>query len=196
MNVQENINTSQTSFYVTKEFYENILLAVEQFEEDFIPVSPKLTTEIERVLYQEARLVDELRLEEWLSLYSKECLYWVPTIPGGGNPKKEVSIAFDDRRRLEDRVYRIRTGYAYSQLPLSRTRRMLTNIEVKEGSSEDEVFVRANYILYEFRVGNLRSFAGWIGYKIIKEDEVWKIALKMVNLIDADQAHENLTFIL
>lgn len=183
------------SYYVNDEFYKRLLKEIKVFEDDFPPVSLELKAEAERVLYKEARLIDELRLDEWLSVYDKECLYWVPTIPGGGDPRKEVSIAFDDRRRLEDRVYRIRTGYAYSQLPLSRTRRMLTNVEVTYGK-KDELFVRTNFVLYEFRVGNLRSFSGWCGYKLQKEQNDWKIALKMVNLIDADQGHENLTFIL
>lgn len=189
-------DTSQTSFYVTKEFYEKTLEDVKKFDEEFIPVSLELCEEMKQLLYKEARYIDELQLEDWLNMYSKECLYWVPTIPGGGDPETEVSIAFDDRRRLEDRVYRIRTGYAYSQLPLSRTRHMLTNIEVTEGQNEAEIYVRANFILYEFRVNKTRSFAGWTGYKIIKEDGEWKIAIKMMNLIDADQAHDNLTFIM
>ncbi|SDI25953.1 benzoate/toluate 1,2-dioxygenase beta subunit [Alteribacillus persepolensis] len=189
-------NTSFTSFYVTAQFYENVLADVKKLESDFsfLPIERK--EEAERILFKEARLLDELRLEEWLSLYSRKCLYWVPATPGGGDPRKEVSLAFDDRRRLEDRVYRIRTGYAYSQLPLSRTRRMITNIEAAEGSSEQELLVRSNFCIHEFRVGELRSFAGWTGYKLQKEDEGWKISLKMVNLIDADQAHKNLTFML
>ncbi|WP_235872121.1 aromatic-ring-hydroxylating dioxygenase subunit beta [Siminovitchia acidinfaciens] len=192
----ETVSTSFSSHYVTDGFYENVLSDVKVFDGDFPPVSLELRAEAERVLFKESRLIDELRLEEWLSLFSEESLYWVPTVPGGGDPRKEVSIAFDDRRRLEDRIYRIRTGYAYSQLPLSRTRRMLTNIEVTERHSTDELFVRTNFILSEFRVGVLESFSGWIGYKMIKEKGEWKIKLKMVNLIDSDQAHDNLTFIL
>ncbi|VEF46594.1 aromatic-ring-hydroxylating dioxygenase subunit beta [Bacillus freudenreichii] len=192
----ETVSTSFSSHYVTDEFYENVLSDVKVFDGEFPPVSLELQAEAERVLFKESRLIDELRLEEWLSLFSEESLYWVPTVPGGGDPRKEVSIAFDDRRRLEDRIYRIRTGYAYSQLPLSRTRRMLTNIEVMERHSTDELFVRTNFILSEFRVGVLESFSGWIGYKMIKEKGEWKIKLKMVNLIDSDQAHDNLTFIL
>lgn len=195
-NLSKTTNTSQTSFYITDAFYENALNDVAFLSERFVPVSNELKTEIEQVLFEEARLVDELRLEEWLALYSEECLYWIPTVPGGGKPKEEVSIAFDDRRRLEDRVYRLRTGYAYSQLPLSRTRRMLTNIEITEGNNPKEIYVRTNFILYEFRVGEISNFAGWVGYKIVRENDDWKIAFKMVNLIDADQAHNNLTFIL
>ena len=192
----DEVNTSVVSHYVNNEFYENILSELKIFDDNFLSATLEQKAQVEQVLFQEARLIDELRLEEWLDMYTRECLYWVPTVPGGGDPRKEVSIAFDDRRRLEDRVYRLRTGYAYSQLPLSRTRRMLTNIEVAEGKSQDELYVRANFILSEFRVGKLESFSGWIAYKLVRENTDWKISMKMVNLIDSDQAHDNLTFIL
>ena len=95
--------------------------------------------EIELFLFREARLLDEGKMEDWLELFSSECLYWIPITPGGGNPLKEVSTAFDDRRRLEDRIYRLRTGYAWSQIPASRTIRMLSNIEVwNDGENQTE----------------------------------------------------------
>ena len=134
---------------------------------------------------------------EVLDVYSDQCLYWIPITPGGGDPRKEVSHAFDDRRRLEDRTFRLKTGYAHSQIPMSRTRRMLTNIEFSQGSSVNEVRIRANFILYELRTGTVRSYAGWYGYKLKRENQKWeKIDLKMVNLIDCYQGHENLTFML
>ena len=49
---------------------------------------------------------------------------------GGGDPRREIAISFDDRRRMEDRIYRLRTGYAWSQAPKSRTVRMISNVEV------------------------------------------------------------------
>ena len=72
-----------------------------------------------------ARLLDALMFDEWLALYAGECIYWVPATPGGGDPRREVAISFDDRRRLEDRIYRLRTGYAWSQAPKSRTERTI-----------------------------------------------------------------------
>ena len=50
--------------------------------------------------------------------------------PEAGDPRREIAISFDDRRRMEDRIYRLRTGYAWSQAPKSRTVRMVSNVEV------------------------------------------------------------------
>jgi 3-phenylpropionate/cinnamic acid dioxygenase small subunit len=35
--------------------------------------------------------------------------------------RREVAVTFGDRRRTEDRVYRFRIAYAWSQAPPSRT---------------------------------------------------------------------------
>lgn len=185
------------SYYINDEFYEQLLADIGKLTGELKPLQDdSVQKECEQLIYKEARLLDELKLDEFLELYSEKCLYWIPIAPGGGDPKKEVSIAFDDRRRLEDRIYRLKTGYAHSQIPMSRTRRMLTNMEYSIKESGESIYVRANFILYELRVGKLKSYAGWYGYSLIQEQERWKIALKMINLIDSDQGHENLTFML
>ncbi|WP_338472927.1 aromatic-ring-hydroxylating dioxygenase subunit beta [Niallia sp. XMNu-256] len=198
MRNEGSLDTAYYSYYIDDEFYDQLTQDIESFYGDFKPLQDRsIEDECRRLIYKEARLLDELKLDEVLDLYSNQCLYWIPITPGGGDPRKEVSHAFDDRRRLEDRIYRLKTGYAHSQIPMSRTRRMLTNIEFSQGNHVNEVRVRANFILYELRTGTVRSYAGWYGYKVIKENQEWKkVDLKMVNLIDCDQGHENLTFML
>ena len=77
-------------------------------------------------------------------MFTPECVYWIPSTPTGGDPRKEIAITFDDRRRLEDRVYRLRTGYAWSQKPKSRTVRMVSNVEVFDAGRTDTRMVRSN----------------------------------------------------
>ena len=109
-------DSSKVSYYINKDYYTKLIDSIKDWENEAGYASKETHLEIERFLYREARLLDEGRMEEWLDLFSSECLYWVPITPGGGNPLQEVSLAFDDRRRLEDRIYRLRTGYAWSQL--------------------------------------------------------------------------------
>ena len=77
------------SHYIDNDFYENLLAELKIFDDNFLTATPEQKAQAEQVLFQEARLIDELRLEEWLDMYTKKCLYWVPTVPGGGNPKKK-----------------------------------------------------------------------------------------------------------
>jgi len=73
---------------------------------------------------------------------------------------------------------------------------MVSNFELGYGDSKDIVFARCNFLISELRVGESRQYSGWYGFKLQKIDEQWKIAVKMVNLINSDQSHENMTFML
>src|SRR5262249_31793555 len=107
---------STSSYYVNDALYRRLIETFADWQRDELAVGdPAIRDQCRRLLEQEARLLDALRFEEWLALYAGECIYWVPATPGGGDPRREVAISFDDRRRLEDRIYRLRTGYAWSQ---------------------------------------------------------------------------------
>lgn len=149
-----------------------------------------------RLIEREARLLDQQRYAEWLALYTRQCLLWAPTTPVAGDPRREVCISFDDRRRLEDRIFRLKTGYAWSQVPVSRTVRMVSNVEVYRTREADCLMIRSNVLITEFRTGAPRTLAGWCGHRVVQEDGRRKIAVKQVNLIDCDQNLRNLSFIL
>lgn len=189
------LDHSKVSYYVNDDYYTSLIDGLKDWENEAGYASQDTWREIELFLFHEARLLDEGKMENWLELFSSECLYWIPITPGGGNPLKEVSTAFDDRRRLEDRIYRLRTGYAWSQIPTSRTIRMVSNIEVWN-NGKNQLRARANFMLTEFRAGRQKLYSGWCGYRLKKVEGEWKIVVKQVNLIDSDQGHENLTFIL
>ena len=55
-------------------------------------------------LYREARLMDEHRYQEWLTLWeSSDTLYWVPCNDDDIDPRRQVSIIYDDHDRLMQR---------------------------------------------------------------------------------------------
>jgi benzoate/toluate 1,2-dioxygenase beta subunit len=150
--------------------------------------------ECRRLAHREARLLDQGRFEEWLALYSEQCIYWVPGTPGG-DPRREVAVAFDDRRRLEDRVYRLRTGHAWSQAPASRTVRMVSNLEVFQ-ANEAVLMMRSNFLVTDFRAGETRFWAGWCGQRLRRRPGGLVIEVRQVNLIDCDQNLRNPSILL
>jgi 3-phenylpropionate/cinnamic acid dioxygenase small subunit len=188
-------DTSRYSYYVDDAYYGGVLEELRRWDLEWAPVDPGTLRECEALLFAEARLLDDGRFEEWGDLLTTDCLYWVPITPGGGDPRQEVTLAFDDRRRLLDRIYWLRTVLAHSQIPTSRTRRMISNVEASWGASEDELRVRSNFVVWEFRVGVQRPLAGWYGHLLRRDDRGWRIALKQVNLIDSEYRHENLTVV-
>ncbi len=200
MKTDETQNSSQTSYYLDDAFYDRLMVLVKDWQLEG-PVSDHIKPDIkdinncEALIFAEARLADDLRLEQWLECYSRECIYWIPSSYTKSDPREEITLELHDRRRLEDRVTRIRTGMAYSMVPVIRTRHMLGNIEYWQGD-DSETRARASFILDALFDGKHRILSGWYGYSLVNENNNWKIAVKQINLIDADCLQENNTFFL
>jgi len=188
---------SRSSYYVDGDFYRTLLERFGDWQDDASIVKDYAERDMFRsLLEREARLLDQHRYEDWLKMLSPECVYWAPGRPDGGDPRTEIAVIFDDRRRLEDRVFRLRTGYAWSQAPRSRTVRIVSNVEVFETEDEIRRMVRANFLISEFWDDETRQLSGWCGYNMQKTAEGWLIQAKQINLIDCDQCIRNPSIIL
>jgi benzoate/toluate 1,2-dioxygenase beta subunit len=195
--MQSALDPSRSSYYVSNAFYQQVMESFSDWQRDDLAVAdPAVRDQFRRLLEREARLLDQLRFDEWLALYAPECIYWVPATVTGGDPRREVAISFDDRRRLEDRIYRLRTGYAWSQAPKSRTVRMISNVEVFASADGPARMVRSNFLISEFRPDGTRVLAGWCGHRFVPRDGHWEIQVRQVNLIDCDQNLRNPSIVL
>src|SRR5690349_10311400 len=136
--------------YVDDRFYQELVASFSDWQRSELEVTDVATRdECRRLLEREARLLDEARFEDWLALYAERCVVWVPAAERPGDPRREVTVFFDDRQRLQDRIFRLRTGKAWSQVPPSRTARMVSNVEVFRAA--EKLMVRSNLLLSEFR---------------------------------------------
>jgi ethylbenzene dioxygenase beta subunit len=152
-----------------------------------------------RLLYTEARLLDNERLVEWLGLFTQDCVYWLPTDVDGRDPRVTVTWEMNDRRRLEERVERLSTGRAYSQAPPTRLTHLYTNIEVMMAPSDDDaetVHVLCQFLIQTNLVGRVTQRAGWNGYVLRRAGDAWRIVVKRINLYDADLPQDNNSFTL
>lgn len=151
---------------------------------------------VARLLFEEARLLDERRYDDWLAKFLPRCLYWVPRRFEPADPRTETGIYLDDRRRLGDRVAMIRSGHLHAQTPPSRTRRMLSNIEHWTGP-DGGLRARANMVIWEFRKGQMRSYAGSQIYALAPDTRgCLAVQTKIVHLLDCDAPQGNYSFIL
>ena len=197
MNVNANHDPSRFSYYMTDEFYTALISDFSDWQtDDNIVLDTTERDQFRSILERETRLLDQLLFEEWLGLFVPDCAYWVPSTRNQGDPRSEIAVMFDDRRRLEDRVFRLRTGYAWSQAPASRTTRMISNVEVFKGRSEDLRMVRCNFLISEFWDNETRILSGWTGYRMRFGAGDWKISAKQINLINCDQCIRNPSIIL
>src|SRR6202049_5396612 len=174
---------SRSSHYVNHALYRALLENFSNGQETARAVTDvAVRDESPRLIEREAPLLDQLRHEDWLAMYAAECIYWVPSTPGAGDPRREISVMFDDRRRLEDRIYRMRTGFAWSQAPASRTVRMIANVEVFSTARDDTRMIRSNFLISEFWGDETRVLTGWAGHRVVRDASGWKIEAKQAHL--------------
>ena len=148
----------------------------------------------EDILYREARILDDRRYREWLEMFGDSGTYWMPCNGEGKDPSREISLIFDDLPKLKDRISRLESGVAHAQSPASKTKRLISNVEIEDtGDSTATVF--SGFILYELRRGKERIFAGHYEHRLQFVDQQWKIAAKKVVLVNNDEVIDNLTFI-
>jgi 3-phenylpropionate/cinnamic acid dioxygenase small subunit len=150
---------------------------------------------IEAFVYREARLADENRYDEWLSLWSEDGIYWVPANKDDYNPHRHVSIIYDRWERLQDRVDRLKSGAAWSQEPRSRMRRIVSNVEIDDVGADGIIVVRSNFVLGELR-RELQTvyFASQVHHvRAVGAD--FKMSLKKVMLLNNDEPLHNLSFL-
>lgn len=144
----------------------------------------------------EVTMLDDRHYAAWLDLFAEECTYWIPVGTGFDlDPSKRVSIIYDDRARLGDRVWRLTSGQAHGQNPPSRTVRVLGTVRISS-STEYRAEAVANFILAEFRQDVQQMFAGTYRYVVLLNREPLMLESKRVDLINSEGALENLAFLL
>jgi ethylbenzene dioxygenase beta subunit len=113
-------------------------------------------------LYREALLLDHYRYRDWLNTLSQDVQYRMPIrtsreaahAPGFS----EVGFHFDETwGRLDQRVRRLETEYAWAEDPPSRVRRFVTNVLVDPDSQPEEPRVSSYLLVIRARLEDVQS---------------------------------------
>jgi len=161
-------------------------------------VSPEEVADVQNFLFEEAELLDQWRLLEWLELFAPNGHYEVPaTDRPDGDPTRDLFLVHDDRFLLEQRVESLLTRSAHAEYPHSATRRLISNVRVRK-DSEGRVHVLANFAVYRVRAGVLDTYVGQYRH-IMEADEVTGfkfLSRKSVMVLDALRPHGKVSIIL
>ena len=100
----------------------------------------EMLNKIEDLIFLEADLLDRKQWQNWLDLYTSDCVIWVPSWDSEEqlveDPELSVNMMYlVGKPALEARVHRITSVDAYASLPLSRTMHSVTNIRLLEETS-------------------------------------------------------------
>ena len=152
--------------------------------------------EAEKFLYREAELADAHNYQEWLSLWAKELTYWVPASRDDIDPRRQVSLIYDNRTRLEDRLFRLGTGLAHSQRPRSKLLRTVSNIELIDYERSRGGTVQSRFVIGELRREQESFWMGRARHVLVREGDRLLMKEKHVFLLKNGAAIGNLTFLL
>lgn len=147
--------------------------------------------DITKFLFNEARLLDEHRWDEWLRLFTPDGLYWVPLVHGQTDYLNHASLFCEDALLRSMRARRLEQARAYSQQPPTRTVHVLGNISL-ESRTEAGCVVRSTFHLLEWRKTEQRAFGGSVLHTLRREVAEWRIEMKRVELVNCDAPHEAL----
>ncbi len=138
-------------------------------------VSSLTRSDIEDFLYEEAALLDEWRLREWLTLLTEDATYEVPStdVPDG-NSQETLFLIADNADRLRMRVDQLLGKSAWAENPPSRTRRMISNVRIR--NVEDPTLrITANFVVYRMRSGHIDTYIGRYEYTLVQQNGALKI---------------------
>jgi 3-phenylpropionate/cinnamic acid dioxygenase small subunit len=103
-------------------------------------------------LYDEAALLDQTRLEEWLELMAPDITYFMPI--RGTRARKDGSEFTTEYGHFDDnltslifRVKKLATPSSWGEDPQSRTRRFVTNVRAYTTDRDDEFFVSSDLLI-------------------------------------------------
>jgi biphenyl 2,3-dioxygenase subunit beta len=121
----------------------------------------ELRHQIEDFFYLEAELLDGRRLREWLELFTDDTLYWMPVRHNPFDRPESLDDEFsqpgesyyfnDSKETLRIRVERVYSKTAWAEMPPSRTRRLISNVRVKNDDGR-KIEAHSNFVVYRTRM--------------------------------------------
>lgn len=140
-------------------------------------------------VYAEARLLDEQRFDDWLSLFTDDAHYWMPLAPGQQDPRLHTSLLYEDKLLLRVRVERLAGTRTFSQQPRSRSHHLLQQPSVEQSDRDAGRYtLRTAFHYVETRLDTQSLFAGWATHELVVIDDALRIRLKRVDLVNCDAA--------
>ena len=138
--------------------------------------------EVEDFLYKEGYLLDEWQLDEWLSLFTPDAQYVVPTndLPEA-DPENDLVYINHDFERLQALVVRLKDRRAHREYPWSTTTHLVTNVRLM-GVKDETLMVTANFLVWRFRNKDTEYFVGHYRYALKLVNGELKIRSKRVKM--------------
>jgi 3-phenylpropionate/cinnamic acid dioxygenase small subunit len=140
-------------------------------------------------VYDEARLIDEKRLDEWYELFTEDARYWMPLTRGQPDGINHTSLLYEDKLLLKVRIERLKKPNSFSQQQPSFCQHVIQQPQVDSIDAAGGVYVtRAPFLYVETQLDQQILLAGVVRHHLIVQDGRLRIRQKKVELVNCDAA--------
>lgn len=149
---------------------------------------------VQQFVAHEAALLNSADWRPWLQLFTPDGMYWMPLSADQTDARLQVSLLYDDAILRDIRCRRWYDRHpdtsALSLQPRARSLRYITNVVVTADAptavEARGIEARASVMYVEYARDEIRQWFGSVTWKLVRNGEEFLIALKRVDLINAD----------
>lgn len=144
-------------------------------------------------VYDEVRMLDEGRYDDWLNLWTEDGIYWMPLDWKQKDEINETSLMYEDQFMLRLRVERLTGARTFSQKPKSRCHHVIQRPYVDKIDNDAGAFLLTTQMHYvETRLDDQFLLALTAQHELVLKDDALKIARKRVDILNCDAAFGNI----
>jgi 3-phenylpropionate/cinnamic acid dioxygenase small subunit len=143
--------------------------------------------ELTQFVYDEARLIDEKRFDEWYELFTDDARYWMPLSRGQLDGENHTSLFYEDKLLLKVRIERLKSPRSFSQHQPSWCQHVLQRPFIEDDSAATGRYrVRTPFVYVESRLDEQLVLAGVVTHRLRRETGLLRIELKKVEITNCD----------
>ncbi|MBL8271793.1 aromatic-ring-hydroxylating dioxygenase subunit beta [Steroidobacter sp.] len=148
-------------------------------------------------VYNEARLLDEKRLDEWYELFADDGLYWMPLTRGQPEGRTQTSLFYEDRLLLKVRIQRLHSPNAFSQAEPSWSQHVLQAPRIESRNDASGAWVlRTPFMYLEVQRNEQQVYAGVAWHHLTWLDGQLRLQMKKIELLNCESALPSIQLLL
>jgi benzoate/toluate 1,2-dioxygenase subunit beta len=150
-----------------------------------------LLRDVEQFLYRQAALLDGRRWAEFIDLFDRDGVYWVPASPEQTTGDGVPSIFYEDRDLMRVRMKRVGHPHAWSQAPDWGTNHVVGNVMIDSANPKTgDIVVHSRFHMMEFRRDASRHFAGSYIHHLRRTGDGFRIKLQRVDMVNGQGPYD------
>ncbi|MCR4264584.1 aromatic-ring-hydroxylating dioxygenase subunit beta [Nitratireductor sp. ZSWI3] len=148
-------------------------------------------------VYEEARMLDDGRFDEWLDLWTPDSFYWMPLDYNQQDDRHVTSLLHEDAFMRKLRIERFKGERTFSQKPKTRCHHVLQRPFIDHRDDEKgEYTTHTSFHYVETRLDDQILLAATARHELKLIDGRLKITHKRVDLLNSDAAFGNIQMFL